>query len=290
MSLAKQILRCYNPPVGLYAILIAGGMLPKSMRHLSSSPVKALLSVGNMTLLDRAAAAARNCGLFDGIAAVGNPEVQEKLPEGCVYIPMGETMVDNVANAYRHFGGDAHHYVVISPDLPFIDADSLAGFVAAARQSCEVGALYVTKEDFLRGIPGAPNRFVRLASGEVTLGSVFFATGAAIRKNIPLIREMYTARKRPWRLAVFLGWGVVWGLLTSRLRIETIERRLSLLMDSDVRAIRGSGHGLAYDIDTLENYEFALSLLNSADSGVSCESRQLAASTESRQDRGTLVQ
>lgn len=255
--------------MALHAILIAGGMLPKNMRQLSTSPVKALLEMAGESLLETSAKAARESGLFGRIAAVGNSEVQRACPEGCEYVEWGEDMVGNIVNAYRALGEADHNYVIISPDLPFISAGGLRTFVLAAQASSEIGITLVSRDDFLARFPGAPNRFEKLDGGLATMGSVFFITGSALQANIPLLRDMYASRKRPWRLAVFMGLPILWGFLTGSLRTTMLETRFASLMGATFKGLDGSDPGLVFDIDTPENYRFAAELLSTTCRGES---------------------
>lgn len=253
--------------MALHAILIAGGMLPRGMRKLSASRVKALLEMGSETLLETSAKAARESGLFTRIAAVGNGEVQAACPEGCEYVVWGDDMMGNIENAYRAFGEADHDYVIISPDLPFITADGLRNFTQAAQATCEIGISIVSEDEFLARFPGSPNKFEQLDGKPATMGSVFYITGPALRSNIALLRDMYASRKRPWRLAIFLGFPVLWGFITKRLTTAMLAARFSSLMGADFKGIAGSDPGLIFDIDTLENYEFAVKLLGEGNTG-----------------------
>jgi GTP:adenosylcobinamide-phosphate guanylyltransferase len=247
--------------VALHAILTAGGRLPRALRPHADSPVKALLSVGGASLLARAAEAARQCPAIGGIAVVGGADVQAATPAGCDYVAEGEGVVDNIHNGFKHLGGEDHDYLIISPDLPFIGAADLAAYISAVGAKCEIGFPMVSREQFLAAYPGAPNYFTRIDGRACTMGSCIFAAGPAIKKNIPFGRDLYAARKYPWRLAIMLGLPIIWGLLTGGLRTQQVEDRLSLLMDCRVRGIEVDAPGLAYDVDNLQNFEFARKLL-----------------------------
>jgi GTP:adenosylcobinamide-phosphate guanylyltransferase len=247
--------------VALHAILTAGGRLPRALRGRSESPIKALLEVEGATLLERAAAAALECPAIGGIAVVGGDDVKRATPAGCDYVAEGEGVVDNIYNGFKHLGGEDHDYLIISPDLPFVADADLAAFISAVGLKCEIGFPVVSQERFLAAYPGAPNHFARLDGRRCTMGSCIFAAGPAVKKNIPLGRDLYRARKYPWRIAIMLGLPIIWSYLTGTLRTSQVEERMSLLMDSRVRGIEVDAPGLAYDVDTLENYEYAARLL-----------------------------
>lgn len=248
--------------MALHAILIAGGRLPRDLRPLASSPVKALLDVGGEPLLAKAARAARDCPAIARVCAVGNDDVaQAAKAAGCEYVPEGEGVIDNVFNAFNALGGKEHSYLIISPDLPFISAEAVTAFTDAALASpAEIALATVTGAAFLARFPGAPNRFERVDGGPLTLGSVFYLTGPALYSNIPLARDFFRWRKWPHRLALLLGLPIAWGFLTGTLRLKTLEQRAARLTGVEVRGLSAPPE-LAYDVDTLANLRFAEELL-----------------------------
>ena len=248
--------------MALHAILIAGGRLPRELQHLSSSPVKALLPVGGETLLSRAARAARECNVVERACAVGNGEVEQAASAlGVEYVREGESVIDNIFNAFNALGGKEHDYLIISPDLPFITVQALARFLRVLHTThAEIAMAAVTGEAFLTRFPGAPNHFVRVDSAPMTLGSVFYLTGPALNSNVPLARDFFRWRKWPHRLALLLGLPIAWGWLTGTLRLEALERRAAQLTGVEVRGLPAPPE-LAYDVDTLDNLKFAEGML-----------------------------
>jgi molybdopterin-guanine dinucleotide biosynthesis protein A len=248
--------------MALHAILIAGGRLPRDLQPLASSPVKALLTVGGETLLARAARAAGECQIIERICAVGNAEVAQAAQALCLeYAPEGESVIDNVLNAFTALGGREHSYLIISPDLPFITVQALARFLRAVQSAhAEIALATATGAAFLERFPGAPNRFERIDGGPLTLGSVFYLTGLALQSNIPLARDFFRWRKWPHRLALLLGLPIAWGYLTGTLKLAQLEARAARLTGVEVRGLSAPPE-LAYDVDTLANLRFAEGLL-----------------------------
>lgn len=246
----------------LHAIITAGGVVPRSLKDTVSVSRKALIEVGGRTLLTTAVTAAQECALLDRVVVVGNDEVRQRLGDRAEFVAEGADVVVNIERGFTHLGGEGCDYAVISPDLPLLDSELLRQFLAAARDSCELAAPLVSRGDFLRRFPGARNRFARFAGGlQATMGSCFYFSGPALRANLPLARDCYRYRKYAHRLAVMLGLPIVFAFLFGRLRIEALERRAAQLTGVVVRAIPMSDAGIAYDIDNLENLQYAESLL-----------------------------
>jgi len=138
----------------------------------------------------------------------------------------------------------------------------LDSFLSAATSHCQLAAPVVSRDAFLRTFPGAPNKFLRLARGEqVTMGSCFYFTGPTLKANFPLARDFYRHRRFPHRLAIMLGLPIILALIFKQLTLEMVERRAGQLTGAVVRGLPTEDAVLAYDIDSLENYEFALQLL-----------------------------
>jgi GTP:adenosylcobinamide-phosphate guanylyltransferase len=244
--------------VSLQIIITAGGELPADMQGAGHAPNKSLLRVDGGTLLARALAAAETLPRRGEIAVVGDEHVRSALPAGTLHVPSGGSVVDNLHRGFERLGGKAHDYLVLSSDLPFITAVALTRFVEAAQAAAELAAPLITREHFLQRFPGAPNRFERLDGREVTMGSAFYFTGPLLQANVPLMRDFARFRKSPGKLAMLLGWEVLWGFIIRRVRLAALERRASLLTGGTVRAVELDAAELAYDIDTLPEYDYAV--------------------------------
>lgn len=242
--------------MALHAILIAGGQLPDELRSYSPYSTKALLPVGGRNLLETAVAASLDSGLFDRIVVSGNAEVADNLPEDAEYVQVGADVVDNIMNAYEHLGGHVNDYMVLSPDLPRVSGSGVREFITRAQDSGELCLPVVSQADFLTMFPGATNRFEKLDGSRYTMGSCFYITGPVLRQNMPLARDLFRNRKAVHKMAIFFGFGVVWGMLTGRLTLAQLEERAGHLTGAKVRGIRMDDAGIAYDIDDLHNYRY----------------------------------
>jgi hypothetical protein len=220
-------------------------------------PNKALLPLGQDSLLDRAVATARAVLNPEHITVVGDEHVGRRLPADISHVPASGSIVDNLVRGFEHHGGHQHNYIVLSSDLPFLTAEALQQFFETARHYGDLAVPIVSREDFLARFPGAPNKFERIGGRYVTMGSAFYFSGAFLRSNVPLMRDFAKYRKSPTKLAMLLGFEVLWGFLTRSITIETLERRASAIGGGTVRAVPTQAAELAYDIDSIQEYEFA---------------------------------
>jgi len=245
--------------MGIKAIITAGGPVPRSLAETVNVSRKALIEVGVQSLLQTAVQAARDCRFIDGLVVVGNQDVQAALDDSTDFLPEGENLVANIERGFEHFGGESQNYLTISPDLPFLTGGCLDEFLERSTGDCRIGVPLVTRTDFLDCYPGAPNRFARLAGGrEVTTGSCFYLDGPALKSNFPLFHDLFRFRKYPHRLAVMLGFRILWAFAFGGLSVEMAEERATQLTGAEVKAVEVANAAIAYDIDNLENYNFAL--------------------------------
>lgn len=274
----------------LRIVLTCGGRLKHAMRGISPGNVKALLKSGGISLLERAVAAA--LGIEDsqadesadtaielsGLIAVGPPDVANEIerisdslrPDIAVhYAAEGSTLLDNIVIGVKaSIGeGEAEKSLIVSPDLPFINSESICDFLKGVPKDAELALPAVTKEDFLKEFPGAKNRFNRLKEGNLTLGSVIFARTSAITANTGLFQDAHNARKNPAKLAGMLGPAFIFKYLAGTLSVKDAETRLSLITGAKTHAVMNSSPLLAFDIDNEIDYEYA-ERLHSAKLGV----------------------
>jgi len=242
-----------------HAVVTAGGEVPKALRARYPLAAKALIPCRGKTLLEHAVEALLACPQTPPpIAVVGPPEVKPALARfggDAAWVQCGETLLDNAMCGLRFHGG-VGTLLLLSPDLPTVSAEALARFLEAVPPEAEIAVPLITKEQFLRRYPGAPNEFLRTTEDEVTMGSAFIITAEALRKNVPLGNDAYSARKYPWRLAYIAGVKVTLQLLTGRLNLNDVERRVSRLCDAEARVVRVDAPELAYDIDLPENIDY----------------------------------
>ena len=169
-------------------------------------------------------------------------------------IPAAPSGATNVGRALEAWPGD--DLLFAASDLPFITADELRGFLAASApyevtMPLAAGAAYET------AFPGSPPHVIALGGERIASASVFFIGRAARAPLRAVAGRFFDARKSALGMARLLGPALLLRYLTRQLRIVHIERRAGAVLGVRAAAIRGSGPGLSYDVDTLDEYRYA---------------------------------
>lgn len=245
--------------MALHVIITAGGELPRELHALTDARVKALLPVGERTLLERAIAAVAASELTSDIAVVGNDDVLRALTPNAQHVEAGATAVENLYRGFLFHGANLNdEFLALSPDLPFITTAAVDEFITQSRAVSEMSFPVISAADFLAEYPGAPNRFERLDGEPVTMGSSIYINGQMLKTNIPLFHDFFVSRKRPHKLAALLGLPIALAYLTGRTRLAQLEARARQLTGGAVRGVRVRAAGIAFDIDKRREYDYAL--------------------------------
>ncbi|MDQ3024737.1 MAG: hypothetical protein M3R04_10235, partial [bacterium] len=97
-------------------IILAGGELPHELQPVSDVRVKALLRIGEHTLLERTAHALAGSSMVGNIAVVGNDDVLRERPAHLAHVQAGSTIVENLYRGFMHHGGSLDdEFLVLSP-------------------------------------------------------------------------------------------------------------------------------------------------------------------------------
>lgn len=243
------------------AVITAGGLVDGPLAAAAGSSVKALARLGARTLLDVVLDACDGAGI-DGVAVIGGAEVRAHLAGHDVRVV--DAALDGAANVLRALDAwPGERFVYLTSDLPFASAAGLrdliarSGELALAMALADV-AVYETR------FPGAPAHSVALGGERVANGNAFVLDASAVAPARALATKFFDARKNLLRLALLLGPAMCLRFATKQLTLAGLEAYGTRKLGVAVGALRGCDPGLCYDVDTLEDYAYALSRAESA--------------------------
>lgn len=239
-----------------HAVVTAGGRVGGEFARLLGTPVKALARIGGKTLLQLAVEALRGAGV-DRIAVVGGAEVRSACEDSV------ERVIDESPDGAENLRRALHAWDTQTPllyltsDMPFITPQTLQAFIARVPQ--QTLALPLTEwNDFTRRFRDAPPFGITLAGEKVVNGGAFVIPAGAHERIERFAMQFFDARKSVWRMARLTGPMLLVHFALRRLGVPQLESHAQRLLGIPARAVRGAPAELAYDVDLLEEYRYAV--------------------------------
>lgn len=237
------------------AVITAGGRIDGAFAQIAGTPVKALAPVRGQSMLQRMIEALRAAGVAQ-IAVVGGDEVRAACASTIDnFVDESPSGSENLLRALRAWS-DADRLIYATSDLPYVTAGAIADFIGRVGE----GTLAVSLAEypaFTARFPNAPSFGIRLGGERVVNGGVFSIPHTAIERLAALATRFFEARKQPWRMAGLVGPSVLFRFLSGRLRVADLESMALHVLQVPAQALRGCAPELAFDVDTLIEYEYA---------------------------------
>jgi molybdopterin-guanine dinucleotide biosynthesis protein A len=239
----------------MIAAITAGGRVAGDLAEAMGTSVKALAPFGERTLVDAAIDAARANGARR-IAVIGGDAIRDHC--GARVDDVIPESADGRENIRKAIERGAHEpLLLLASDMPFVSASALADFLERGR-GADIALPLASAEAYLSAYPGAPPHLTNVGGERVANGSVvYFGPGVAPRV-LDSAQALFAARKSLARMAALLGPALLLRFAFRRLRIEHVERRAHAVFGVDARAVRDASPALCFDVDSIEDYRYAL--------------------------------
>jgi GTP:adenosylcobinamide-phosphate guanylyltransferase len=247
------------------AIVPAGGTLDPEFAAIAGTDQKALVRVGERTILECVLKALRESGIIRNIVVVGSPEVQSKARDfAAIGVDPGSTGPDNIFKGLDKLNAsvpDLDKALIVTCDLPFITGESVRKYLEVCPNDVDICVPIIDEPDFHASFPGTSSTFVKTRDGVFTIGGMFLMNA----RNMPQIRSaierVFAKRKSKLGMAKLIGPTFIFKFLTKTLTIRDLENKIQSMLGCTGKAVRGAPTELAYDIDDREDYEYAVRLL-----------------------------
>ena len=252
------------------AVVLAGGVERGEIAAETGVAHRALLEVGGKPIIQRILAALRGASSVGEVALVAPEPVQAAVTEDAVDLRVGagESFVENIERGVEATTGGSDAVLVLTGDLPMLTPPAVNDFVQqslAAR--ADVTYAIIPKESCERRFPGGRRTYVKLREGTYTGGNGVVLTRDFVRLRRDLIEKLFAARKHPLKLAGILGVSFIFGLVTGRLKIASVEARASRVVGGRVAAIISAYPELGFDVDKMEDLMLARRVADSFGNG-----------------------
>ena len=227
------------------AIVLAGAPATGFDEKLSS---RAMVKVGEKTMLDRVLSAlVGNC---EEIIVVGDVKTEYNV----LLTPPAGNLTENIKIALEKVRGD--YVLLATSDIPLITFECVAEFLKGASK-LDCGFVYpiCRKEICLQKYPNLKRTYVTLKEGSFTGGNLMLMKKDFLLNVMPIMQDLYLARKKPLKLAKMIGFGVIWKLLLSRINpkaldILYLENKVSDIFGQRVCAFMVEDPAICEDLDS----------------------------------------
>lgn len=247
------------------AIIPAGGTIDPAFAAKAGTDQKALIVFDGETMLETILRALKESGVVRNTVVIGSEQVQEKArPLATHVLDQGSSGPDNIyrgLDKLQESTPDMDKVLIVTCDLPFLSGDLVKRFVNACPEDKDVCIPIILKEDFEKAYPGTSSTFVALKDGTFTLGGMFLMNARKLPEIRPAIQRVFEQRKSKVGMAKMLGPAFVLKWLTKSLTIPDLERKIVSMLGCTGKAVVGAPVELSYDIDYLDDYEYAVKLV-----------------------------
>ena len=245
------------------AILPAGGTIDPDFAARVGTANKALIKIDGRTVLGRTLDALNASEMVRSTILIGPDEVRDH-PDAATAtfrLSQGETGPDNIYIGLRHVLNESdppQKVLVVTTDLPFLTADLIRQFIHSCPQDRDICVPLIRESDFHRRFPESTATFVKLRDDVWTTGCAYIMDVKALEKAKLHIDRVFENRKSKMGMAKLLGPAFVLKWLTKRLTLVDVEAKIMSILGCSGAAVTGSPPELAYDIDYLDDYEYAV--------------------------------
>lgn len=236
------------------AVVLGGGAEDDALAHNAGVAAKALVSHQGRSMGAHVLQALRESEAVRASIYVGPTEPTiRSLAEAEVMA--GRSLADSLALGLGAALGryqDAERILVVTADLPWLEASAIDDFVARAPEA-DLCYPAISKRHALEQFPGQRRTYARLREGPFTGGNLMLIKPSFVPVLLPFVDRAYRGRKNPLALASLIGFGTLLKFLTGHLSIPDLERSLSRRLGGELRAVISPHACLGADADKPEH-------------------------------------
>lgn len=253
------------------AILIAGGHAPRRLAEVAGHSRKGLFSFGGMPLVQWVVRVLLQAG-FPRVAVVGPELLMEALPEDpnrVFFTTEGRDPIDNLLRGAERLGLGPHdRFLHSAVDLPMTTPEAVKDLLAHDDPDADLVAGLVPEAVFLGVYPGAPYRALTFREGNFLNASVSIMRVGFLQQHAPLLHKLAESRKSVvrslWHLSLAFhyhwftrGLPALARFMAGRLSIHELPILAERTVNARIRFYLSVMPELVYDVDTVEDYEYA---------------------------------
>ncbi|MCY0880082.1 MAG: nucleotidyltransferase family protein [Firmicutes bacterium] len=238
----------------MHAIVLAGQPNQGLLKAQSASAYEAEIVVAGRRMADWVLDALQEAPSVSSIGLVG-PESLRR--EGVALAPMTGTLFGNIVAGLQTAPPGAERVLFLTSDIPWITAEIVEAFLAAAPRDVDVVYPVIPKQEVVTRFGASKRTYVRLKEGVFTGGNIFLARAQAVVRLKEQAERLIAHRKSPWKLAQDVGWGLLARFATGRLSLDEVEARVGRVLGITGRALIFPYAEAGVDVDKPEDLRLA---------------------------------
>lgn len=222
---------------------------------------KSLIVLDGRPMVRIVAQTLRACRQVGRIIAVGPKAELEEALHGVENVRVIEGVPDMYDNMLIGAEGMAEdtRVMMVAVDVPMVTPEMVDWLCTAFDSMAEADFIYpiIEKKANERKYPDVKRTYVKLHEGSFTGGNITCVRISTLKKTEPLVRKLIANRKRPDKTAAILGFRFIIGMLTGSMRIAKLEKHLSRLAETRLRALVCPYPEVGNDVDKPSDLEMA---------------------------------
>jgi CTP:molybdopterin cytidylyltransferase MocA len=241
-------------PIRVAAVVLAGGQADKQFRAATGVENRALAPLAGRPMVAWVLEALAAATGIERIVLVGAEGLKDA-PGVRQQLRGGGDLIETIERGVGACPG-AGYILLVSADVPALTAAGVDAFLRAGlERAADFAYPIIPRAANEECFPGVRRTYLRLSDGVFTGGNLFLIRPDALLRQRELLRRAFAARKRPFRLAMMVGWRPLWRLWRGRLSLKEAEAAISRLMGLQARAIITDYAELGADVDHVADLE-----------------------------------
>ncbi|RPF42459.1 MobA-like NTP transferase protein [Thermodesulfitimonas autotrophica] len=244
------------------AVVLAGAPNSGPLHEISPASFEALIDLCGRPLAAYVIQALLDSAVISKVVVVGPGELQKEFPAARVtIIPPQGNMIENLAAGLEAVSGAAR-VLVATGDIPLLTPVAVEGFLRlCARHDADVYYSVVPRDAVERAYPEVKRTYVRLKEGVFTGGNVGLVDPTVMKRALGRARDFVRLRKKPLRLALVVGPGLLLWYVLGRLSLVQAERKVARFLGVRGRVVVTPWPEIGIDVDKPSDFVLAQKIL-----------------------------
>jgi len=212
------------------AVVLAGAPNNGQLQEADGAKWEAAIPIHGKPMVSYVVEAVQNAEHVARTVVVGPLEIKDALPQGITFVPSGSSLQENISLALDKLD-KKNNILLITSDIPLVHAEAIDDFVErCAELPGDVYYALISKEANQQMYPESQRTYFTLKEGCFTGGNVLLASPQAIINSRWVMDQVFSQRKKPWKLVRMLGLVFILKFLTKRLSMGELEKRASSIL------------------------------------------------------------